>query len=47
MINCKIEKLMTKLVAGWTFVNVPPSKFQLTFSTTLFSVINIVATGKN
>lgn len=47
MINCKIEKLMTKLVAGWTFVNVAPSKFQLTFSTTLFSVINIVATGKN
>ena len=47
MINCKIEKLMTKLVAWWTFVNVAPPKFQLTFSTTLFSVINIVATGKN
>ena len=47
MINFKIEKLMTKLAAGWTFVNVAPTKFQLTFSTTLFSVINIVATGKN
>ena len=28
MINCKIEELMIKLVAGWTFINVAPLKFQ-------------------
>ena len=47
MINCKIEKLMIKLVAGWTFIKVVPLKFQLTFRTTLFSVIHTVATGQN
>ena len=36
VINCKIEKLMIKLVAGWTFIKVVPLKFQLTFRTTLF-----------
>ena len=49
MINRKIEKLMIELVAVWTFINgnVAPFKFQLTFRTTLFSVILIVATGQN
>ena len=47
VINCKIEKLMIKLVAGWTFIKVVPLKFQLTFSITLFSVIHTVATGQN
>ena len=47
MINRKIEKLIIKLVAVWTFINVAPFKFQLTFRTTLFSVILIVATGQN
>ena len=44
MINCKIEKLMIKLVAGCTFINVAPLKFQLTFRTILFSVIHNVPT---
>ena len=47
MSNCKIEKLMVKLVAVWTFINVAPLKFQLTFRTTLFSVIHTVATGQS
>ena len=47
MINRKIEKLMTELIAVRTFINVAPFKFQLTFLTTLFSVILIVATGQN
>ena len=38
---------MIKLVAGWTFIKVVPLKFQLTFRTTLFSVIHTVATGQN
>ena len=44
MINCKIEKLMIKLVADWTFINGAPLKFQLTFRTTLFSVVHTVPT---
>ena len=44
MINCNIEKLMIKLFAGWTFINVAPLKFQLTFRTILFSVIHTVPT---
>ena len=40
MISSKIEKVMIKLVAGWTFINIAPLKFQLTFRTTLFSVIH-------
>ena len=47
MINRKIEKLMIELIAVRTFINVAPFKFQLTFLTTLFSVILIVATGQN
>ena len=44
MINCKIEKLLIKLVAGWSFLNVAPLKFQLTFRTILFSVIHNLPT---
>ena len=50
MINWKIGKLMIKLLAGWSFINVAPLKFQLTFRTillyTLYPHLPLLCKGK-